>query len=456
MKLEEFSKWFNRDFWRAFKDKTFPIKVPDKPEERFGTVRFVYESILSGTYAPSIPETEIILNKGHGVARTTPVFCIEDYIVFYFCIKELEEILCVNRTQNTFGGWSLGGKSRRLENEDIEQEHGFSSARYSFNPRAWSEAFGDFNSILYAQIDTGNYSHVLQFDLANFYDCVRLDILERWIREESSSDKGWIITLLFYFLNHWNRKNTGLHPQAVGLPQDALSDCSRVLANFYLQRYDRYAADLSLEFGGVYFRYSDDQMLLLRSTDSVERLMLLLTRALDRFGLRVNQRKVCVWEVGKLQRHRARAVLSLLQHSEDKNNAEAVREFAEAYLAIPLHELDEMWNRGEPLLNRMLFANLESLPSKILSQLLLRYCDTRYLCGATSYKLVRIDHLNSMQAKPCDFLNTLIQIGRDTYHNSFHFEVYAFAKRTNRPALASQFEARLKFLNQMTASRIMP
>jgi hypothetical protein len=29
--------------------------------------------------------------------------------------------------------------------------------------------------------------------------------------------KGWIIALLFYLLNYWNRRNTGLHPQAVGL-----------------------------------------------------------------------------------------------------------------------------------------------------------------------------------------------------------------------------------------------
>ena len=27
------------------------------------------------------------MNKGQGVARTIPVFCIEDYIVYYFCIK---------------------------------------------------------------------------------------------------------------------------------------------------------------------------------------------------------------------------------------------------------------------------------------------------------------------------------------------------------------------------------
>jgi hypothetical protein len=122
MKCEDFQKWFNHDFWRAFKNHSFPIAVPDSPAEREATVRRVYESIDSARYAPSIPEAEIIRNKGFGVARTIPVFCIEDYIVYYFCIKELEDVLCGNRTPNTFGGWTLGGKMRSKESEEIESE----------------------------------------------------------------------------------------------------------------------------------------------------------------------------------------------------------------------------------------------------------------------------------------------------------------------------------------------
>lgn len=62
--------------------------------------------------------------------------------------------------------------------------------RYSFDPDAWRDAFGEFNSLLFAQLGTGKYQYVLQFDLSNFYDSVRLDIMERWIREEASTDKS--------------------------------------------------------------------------------------------------------------------------------------------------------------------------------------------------------------------------------------------------------------------------
>jgi hypothetical protein len=205
MKWESFRKWFNRDFWRAFKSKSIPLCIPPTREERSRLVREVYESILSARYSVDIPETEIVINKGHGVARTVPVFSVKDYIVYYFCIKELEPILAVNRTQNTFGGWALGGKLRCLEEDDLGDGFGEYDSRYAFDPKAWSAAFGEFNSLLYAQLDTLEFSYVLQFDLSNFYDSIRLDILERWIREESDSSKGWIIALLFYFLNQWNR-----------------------------------------------------------------------------------------------------------------------------------------------------------------------------------------------------------------------------------------------------------
>ena len=216
-----------------------------------------------------------------------------------------------NRTEHTFGGWTLGGKLRKQEDLDVQSDIGFSSARYSFNPRAWTAAFGEFNSLLFSQLETGAYTHVLQFDLSNFYDCVRLDILERWIREDAPSDRGWIIALLFYFLNQWNRRNTGLHSQGVGIPQDALADCSRLLANYYLQRYDKFAAHICLQADASYFRYTDDQMILLNGTERTEELMLLLTRTLDQYGLRVNQKKVVLWRVEELEQHRCRNIQAI-------------------------------------------------------------------------------------------------------------------------------------------------
>ena len=449
MKWDHFKKWFNHDFWRAFKKRTFPIVVPDTAADREMTVRRVYYAIVSARYAASIPEAEIVMNKGHGVARTIPVFCIEDYIVFYFCIKELEDVLCGNRTEHTFGGWSLGGTMRKLEDRDVEVDSGFSSARYSFNPRAWTAAFGEFNSLLFAQLDTGDYSHVLQFDLSNFYDCVRLDILERWIREESDASKGWIIALLFYFLNQWNRRNTGLHPQAVGLPQDALADCSRILANFYLQKYDKFACQICASVNAVYFRYADDQMILLKNPDQSERLMLLLTRHLDRFGLRVNQKKIDLWVTAELQTHRCRAIQAIFAKKGDNQDKALVRKFTDAYFAIPEKELKNTWNGGLPLLNRLLWAGIDTLPNSLFEKLLIRYTAKDYLLRADFDKLGRVAVLNEMRCTPINLTKRLTAIGDESYHNAFHFEVLSYARNTNNKALADHFAERLEAIAKL-------
>ncbi len=447
MKREDFHRWFNRQFWRGFKNRNLPISIPQTQKDKQDLIETIYLSVSSARYAPSIPEAEIVINKGHGVARTVPVFAIQDYCVYYFCIKNLEDILCGNRTQNTFGGWTLGGKFRRQEESEIECEL-TDYGRYSFNPQAWMQVFGEFNSLLFSQLDQENYTHVLQLDLSNFYDSVRLDILERWIREEADSSKGWIITLLFYLLNHWNRRNTGLHPQAVGLPQDALADCSRILANYYLQRYDKFAANICGKIGAMYFRYADDQMILLNDPSKVELLLLLLTRNLDRFGLRVNQKKVVLWESPKLQQHRCRSIQAIFANKGDNQNPILVRQFVKHYLAIPEMDLANTWNSGMPLLNRLLWSNLESLPGGLFEKLLLRFTSDQYLRLADHRKLERINYLNSKRSTAIDFPKRLRDLGEQSVHNAYHHEVLAFAISMKDADLTTVINSRLTFLQQ--------
>lgn len=442
MKREDFQRWFNSDFWRAFKKGAFPIKIPQTQKEKKDLVEKVFLSIASARYAPSIPEVEIVINKGQGVARTVPVFCIEDYCVYYFCIKELEDVLCGNRTANTFGGWTLGGKLRRQEGLEIEAEV-TEYGRYSFNPHAWSQAFGEFNSLLFSQLDQGNYSHILEFDLSNFYDSVRLDILERWIREEANSSKGWIIALLFYLLNQWNRRNTGLYPQAVGLPQDALADCSRILANYYLQKYDQFAATVCTKSRAIYFRYADDQMILLNDPHRIESFLLLLSRNLDRYGLRVNQKKVKIWEAAELEQYRCRSIQAIFAHKGDNQKPRLVRKFVDAYLKIHKSDLEKTWNRGLPLLNRLLWANLESLPNDLFEKIIVRLTSEQYLLHADHQKLKQVHHLNNKQSRPIDLAKRLQKLGEKCVHNACHYEALLFATSINNTALKAFFQERI-------------
>ncbi len=295
----------------------------------------------------------------------------------------------------------------------------------------------------------------MQFDLSNFYDCVRLDTLERSIREEAPSEKGWIITLLFYLLNHWNRKNTGLHPQAVGLPQDVLADCSRILSNYYLQKYDRFAASVCAGSGAVYFRYADDTMILLNDQTKVESLLLLLTRRLDRIGLRVNQKKVHIWDSDSLQEHRCRAIQSIFAHKGDNQVDFLVRRFVDAYFDMPEDSLKRTWNQGLPLLNRLLWANLESLPNRIFNRVVVRFTSDQFLICADSKKMKRIHELNLKRPHPINFVRLLERLADKCVHNAFHHEVFAFATAIKHQDLMGLMDSRLTAIdNLMNAQEI--
>lgn len=447
--FQKFSRWFNRDFWKAFRDGNFPIYVPTQKKEKDSLIESVYNEIKTSRYAPSLPENEIFMNKGHGVTRIVPVFSIKDYCVYYFCIKELEDVLCGNRTQNTFGGWTLGGKIRKKEREEIDIEcEDTNYGRFSFNPLAWAKAFGEFNSILFSQLDQKNYLHILQFDIANFYDTIRLDILERWIREDSPSDKGVIVSLLFYFLNHWNRHNTFLEHQTVGLPQDALSDCSRILANYYLQKYDAYASEICNNANSLYLRYADDQMILTNSPSNLESTMLLLSKNLDHYGLRINQKKVSLWTNDELQRYRCRHLHTIFAESEHRQDPYRVRLFVDGYLMLTATQINDSWNGGMPLLNRLLWSNLESLPTNLFEQMMARFLSEKYMIQADYKKLGRLQTLNKKLKKPINFTEQLEKIGQKTVHNSFHFEALHFCQVHSHASSETYFRDRIKSLEE--------
>lgn len=454
MNKTDFMRWFNSGFWKAFTNSTFPIVLPKTPAEKAQLLDSVFYEIESARYAPGIPEAELVMNKGHGVARTIPVFSMQDYCIYYFCIKELEDVLCGNRTQNTFGGWSLGGSLRKQEHDEIESE-ATGYGRYSFNPKAWMHAFGEFNSLLFAQLDPGHYAHVLQLDLSNFYDSIRLDILERWIREDAKADKGWVIALLFYLLNHWNRRNTGLHAQAVGIPQDALADCSRILSNYYLQRYDHFAAGVCAQAGAIYFRYADDQMILLNDDSKVDNLLLLLTRNLDRYGLRMNQKKVKLWQTPELIQHRCRSIQAIFAEKGDNQNPALIRKFVEAYVALKPDELGSTWNGGMPLLNRLLWAKLDSLPRSLFIKVLVRLTAKPYLLLATADKLRRVSELNAHRPTPIDFNERIRQIAAKSVHNAFHHEALTFAKVSGDKSLQEFLQKRIEELNRIMRENVI-
>ncbi|MFC1645997.1 RNA-directed DNA polymerase, partial [Candidatus Omnitrophota bacterium] len=336
--LNKFKKYFNRDFWRAFQNKPPFFDLPKDKKDKDSFIEGLYDEILKRKYYPSIPNCYIDRDKGRGVTRIIPVFILKDYCVYYYCIKKIEDKIAYNRVENTFGGWTLGGLMRKSENDEIEKRrrhfnrhkdfmaelHGISVSEYSFNPVAWAKAYGDLNAKLYANARLGNYKYVAELDIANYYDSIRLDILEMKIREIVNEEHADIISLLFHFLNFWNRNTNLYNKQTVGIPQDAMGDCSRILANFYLQSYDKFTFDLCKKIHCKYLRYADDQFFFSKDKNNLLFLIFKVSKKLSSLGLSVNQKKVQTRTTQELMEYRSFKIFDILKDDRSKNDKHKV------------------------------------------------------------------------------------------------------------------------------------
>jgi hypothetical protein len=146
-----------------------------------------------------------------------------------------------------------------------------------------------------------------------------------------------------------------------------------------------------------------------------------------------------------------RKIQTIFAEKGDTQKAPLVRQFAEAYLAIPKHKLEHTWNHGHPLLNRLLFAKLESLPKRLFEKMVVRFTSDDYLLLVKHHKLLRIHELNDMRRRPIDLMARLMALGENSVHNAFHYEVIAFAKSIEDTKLVAFFKQRLAAIEQLMA-----
>ncbi|MBN1973636.1 MAG: RNA-directed DNA polymerase [Sedimentisphaerales bacterium] len=439
--IKKFKQYFNRDFWRAFQKKQNLFDIPKNKSDKDSFVETIYQEIQKRTYYPSIPHCYIDRDKGNGVTRIIPVFTLKDYCVYYYCIKKIEDKIAVNRIPNTFGGWTLGGLMRKSEDDELEKRRihfkkhedfiaalrGISVSEYSFNPTAWAKAYGDLNSKLYATANTIKYTYVVELDIANYYDSIRLDILEMRIREVVSSEHADIVSLLFHFLNYWNRNTNFYNKQTVGIPQDAMGDCSRILANFYLQPYDKIVYELCKQSECKYLRYADDQFFFSKDKNNLNTLIYKISKTLNSLGLSVNQKKVVIRTTIELIDYRSFKIFDILKKDEYKKDKNKVEQFVDYYLQLLAKSgLSNIKDNGTPLLNKALFCpSLKDIDFFKKQKLISCLLDDEYLRNAQAIHLEKIYKLLNKNDKQ-KFINKLNLLSAKLIHNAFHYELLNF------------------------------
>lgn len=438
-----FKKYFNKDFWKAFKDKVLFYWHEDlSKEQKDLIVKKLYGDIVNKNYYPSIPKKLIYKEKANWVPRVIPIFEIKDYCLYYFCIKKLEDKIAKNRTPNTFWWWSLWWKIRQSEDEEIkllensinyfEDEmlnyNDISVSEYSFNPKAWSKAYWDFNWKLKSTIQSWNYSFCVEYDIANFYDCINLNLLENYIREIWDNNDSEIISILFHFLQYWNRQNNHYNKSTVWIPQDALWDCSRILANYYLQKYDNYVYNLCWE-NFKYFRYSDDQFIFWNSLEELKEKVFKVSIFLNKLWLSINQKKVKYWKVEELLEYRSYDLFDII--SGDTISNDNIEKFISKIILLYKNDSHEkLKDKWLNLLNKAIILNLDNLT--LWNKLYLKslFLDENYLKQAKPYQFWNIYNLLEENEK-LDFINLLSNIAEKYKYNNFHYSVLQFLENKN-------------------------
>jgi hypothetical protein len=374
MNQKEFINICNdRKFWQWIRTRsTITYKIPTNKDKFLSDL---YKKIENRNYYPSPPQEYITLNKGYGVIRTIPSFKLEDLCVYYYCAKKLERYIAVNYVSGTYGGFGLSGKLRQLEEEAIHQiknEHEvvkIGEESYVFtelagyptlstlNPKAWYVEWNDFTKKLYFESREFENGFVADLDIANFYDSIQLDSLEYKLRKYVPHQCNEVIYLLLHFLKYWNRHINFYRQQGAGIPQDVFGECSRILANFYLQGYDKQFSKYCSSIGGKYFRYADDQVVFANSKEKLEIIIAKASSLLMRDGLNLNQKKVKVMSIKEFKKYYSfQNFLELAQRPNEKVRVKILRK----QIAFYLNNRHNLRKSGYSILKRILSVLAET------------------------------------------------------------------------------------------------
>lgn len=413
---ESFLKIFETSFWTKLKESIVPYSTnPDKAE----FLNNLYNEIVSFTYNPSNPRDYIVINKHNGISRYVPTFTRKDYCVYYFCIKLLENEIAVNRVENTYGGWSLGNQIRlKEEQEIIELEY---IPFNTLNPLSWIQEWQSFQAIARKHRDLGAWSCFINTDISNFYDCINLTILERKIRHVIPKQKQEIVTLLFHLLRNWNKKLEGYNHKTVGIPQDEIGDCSRILANFYLQDYDSKMKEVSDKLECKYIRFADDQIFYAKTLDNAKEMLFEASRELLRVNLNLNSGKVKEFRsVIEFNEYWAFEIFDLL---EDSKNSDSINKAVDIFL---YNTNKQIKFRDVSVLKRLLRTDFSLIKPEFRHQLIARFFNPDFLAmlNLWSFRKIR-EKVNNDK----EFFGELDNLIDKVPFNSFHYNLRAFYKK---------------------------
>lgn len=412
---EEFLSCFsNRLYEKIVKETTIRINRKTTKKEYKQLLKDLYYELSNYEYSVDKVEEKLFAYKSNNVARIIPVLTVKDELLYYFVCKMLEEEIAVNRTENTYGGWLLGNKIKIEEDSEIDYVY------KSYNPLLWNENWKKFQNILYSNVqELDNDAIILKLDIANFYDNINLNLLEKKLLAAVPIEKLEYINILMYFLRNWNLKTDKYHLKSVGIPQNEFGDQSRLLANFYLQGYDKKVKQICDKSNATYIRFADDQIIIIRDKTKINDIMYVIAKELNLIGLNLNASKVREYNKDTIQIFYGIPIFKLLDENRYNDAANKFFEYKENE-KIDFNYISSLKRFLNIGLDKFDMSNRNKIKSIITAYQFIRESNEYYMKRA-------YENLNIEEQK--ELIEMIYKISKETTYNLFHYNAINFIKK---------------------------
>lgn len=412
---EEFSNFFSSSLYdKIVKESTIKINRKVNKEEYKNIILRLYDELNNYEYKTEVIDEKLFTYKTNNVARIIPILSIKDELLYYFVCKMLEDEIAINRTENTYGGWRIGNKIKIEEDAEIEYVY------KSYNPTLWNKNWKEFQNILFNQIQTLDEDDIiLKLDIANFYDNINLSLLEKKLLVSVPAEKLEFINMLMYFLRNWNLKNDKYHLKSVGIPQNEFGDQSRLLANFYLQNYDKIVKQICDISNAIYIRYADDQIVIVKNIEKLNNIMYVISRELNCLGLNLNASKVKKYNKETIQILYGIPIFKLI---DEQKYDEAVDKFFDFY-----NRKDVDFNYTSSL-KRFLNIGFDKFNMSNRNKLKSIITEYQFIRESNEYYMKKI-YNNLLKEERKDFIDLIYKISEETTYNSFHYNAINFLQK---------------------------
>lgn len=414
---EEFLNFFSSSLYnKIVKESTIKINRKLDKKQYKNIIINLYKELKNYEYKTDIIDEKLFAYKTNNVARIIPILSVKDELLYYFVCKMLEDEIAINRTENTYGGWRIGNKIKIEEDAEIEYVY------KSYNPTLWNENWKEFQNILFNQIQTLDEEDiVLKLDITNFYDNINLSLLEKKLLVSVPAEKLEFINMLMYFLRNWNLKNDKYHLKSIGIPQNEFGDQSRLLANFYLQNYDKIVKQICDISDATYIRYADDQIIILRENEKLNSIMYVISRELNSLGLNLNASKVKKYNKETIQILYGIPIFKLI---DEQKYDEAADKFFDFY-----NKKDVDFNYTSSL-KRFLNIDFDKFNMANRNKLKSIITEYQFVRESNEYYMIKI-YNNLLKEEKNDFIDLIYKISKETTYNAYHYNAINFLNKIN-------------------------